>query len=144
MWECMNLLSFLLRTAVTSALVVFKATPFSSMLCWRTPQIRKCTTPTLFLPLSQVTEHKWEPAKSHLHSNRLHGAQCSWANGQRRGESCDGYLGDSSETHILHIHPSSLLLTFLSSCFMKLIVNVCCTSQSETTLQANYFIFYKM
>lgn len=52
--------------------------------------------------LSQVTEHKWEPAKSHLHSNGLHGAQCSWANGQRRGESCDGYLGDWSETFIPH------------------------------------------
>lgn len=42
-----------------------------------------------FFP-SQAAEHKWEPANSHLHSNSLHGAQCSRANGQLRGESCDG------------------------------------------------------
>lgn len=105
-----KLFSFNIMVAVTSALVFFKVASFSIKLSSRTPQTRKCTTLTLFLPSYQVAEHKWEPAKSHLHSNRLHGAQCSRANGQRGGESCDGYLGDSSETHILHIHPVIIVI----------------------------------
>lgn len=112
--------------AVTSALMLFKVTFFSIRLSSRTQQTRKCTTPTLFLPFSQVTEHKWEPAKSHLHSNSLHGAQCSRANGQRRGESCDDYLGDSSETHILHIHPVIIIINIPYLMSHKFHVKVCC------------------
>lgn len=103
----------------------FKVTSFSIKLSSRTPQSRNAQLP-LFLPFSQVTEHKWEPAKPHLHSNSLHGAQCSRANGQRRGKSCDGYLGDSSETHILHIHPVIIIINIPYLMFHEFHLNVSC------------------
>lgn len=37
-----------------------------------------------------AAEHKWEPANSHLHSNSLHGAQCSRADGQLRASRTAG------------------------------------------------------
>lgn len=65
----------------------------------------------LFFSTSQAAEHKREPANSHLHSNSLHGAQCSRANGQLRGESCDGNTWKIwlMGTHISHSYHCTTL-----------------------------------
>lgn len=74
---------------------------------------------------SQAAEHKREPANSHLHSNSLHGAQCSRANGQLRGESCDDYLEDlaNGDTYftLMPLHNLSLPLCLCVHSYVLLV-----------------------